>query len=165
MKVRTAAAGVTTALLVAAALAGCTTTIKGTPGPAPSLGAKGDFPNGTPTGFTTDEPSDSPSASPTDSPTDTSTGSPSDSSTGSPTDAGSVDTLCSRLDTAVQQGSGVDPQVVQTYVSTMILVWGIANSDDDPYASVDAATTKTCPDTRTAVLKLIGLPDLRSTKK
>ena len=150
------------ALLLVGSLAACTTTIEGTPGPRPSVSASGDFPTDEPTdGTPTDEPTDStPTDAPTDAPTDST---PTDTPTGG--DTASVQTLCSRLDYAVEQGSDVDPEVVRSYVSTMILLWGIANSDDDPYSSVDAATTSACPDSRSAVLKQMKLPDLKSTKK
>jgi hypothetical protein len=166
MNVRTAATAVAS-LLLAGALAGCTQTIDGTPGPRPTVSASGDFPSGGSTDAPTDSPTDGSSETPTDEPTDEPTDpTPTEDPTDVPTDgdSGSVETLCSRLDYATEQGADVDPEVVKSYVSTVILVWGIANGDDDPYAKADSATTTSCPDTRTAVLKLMDLPDLESTK-
>jgi hypothetical protein len=153
------------ALVLVGGLAGCTQTIAGTAGPRPTVSGGGDFSSGSDT--PTDAPTDSSTDQPTDTGTDIPTDVPTDVPTGLPTDgdSASIDTLCSRLDYATKQGTGVDSAVIRSYVSTMILVWGIANSDDSPYAKADAATTKACPDTRTAVLKLMNLPDLKSTEK
>ncbi|MHA3704779.1 hypothetical protein ACXR2U_21615 [Jatrophihabitans sp. YIM 134969] len=162
MSVRWVATSVAGLLLVGA-LAGCTETIAGTPGPAPQVTASGDFPTGDPTDPSTDAPSDEPTDTPTDEPTDEPTDTPTDDPTGvTTTNPDSPETLCANLDVANKQGDGVPSDVVRSYVRTIILAWGIANSDSDPYSKADAVTTKTCPDVRSGVLKLMDLPNLKS---
>ena len=158
MNVRTGLASVT-ALLFVGALAGCTTTIDGTPGPRPTVSSSGDFPTGDPT---TDSPTDDPTDDPTDEPTETD--SPTDEPTETdspPTEDGSIEQLCADMNDTIE-GPDLGESGYQALIGLDILGWGLANGDSDPFTTVDAATTKACPDVRTAVLAKTNTPDLKS---
>lgn len=155
MKVRTVSAAAA-GLLLAGALTACTTTIEGTPGPRPTLSQTGDFPSGG-----SGSPTDSPTGSPTDTPTDEPTDTPTDEPTDTPSQDGTVDSLCSNLSDAIS-GPDIGESGYRALAGLAILSWGLANADSDPFTTVDAQTTKTCPDVRTAVLAKTNTPDLKS---
>ena len=154
MNVRTALASVTAVVLMSA-LAGCTTTISGTPGPPPNVSGGGDF--GTGSGTATDSPSDT--DSPTDDPSETD--SPTDEPTNTPSEDGSIEQLCSDMSDTID-GPDLGESGYQALIGLDILGWGLANGDSEPFDTVDAATTKACPDVRTAVLAKTKTPDLKS---
>lgn len=158
MNVRTAMASVTAVLLMSA-LAGCTTTIAGTPGPPPNVSGGGDF--GTGSGTPTTDPTDDPtSESPTDDPTsDSPTEDPTDTDT--PSEDGSIEQLCADMQDTID-GPDLGESGYQALIGLDILGWGLANGDSEPFDTVDAATTKSCPDVRTAVLAKTNTPDLKS---
>lgn len=152
------------AVALVGGLAGCTETIAGAghAGAGPTLSGGGDFPSGSPTASGSDTPSasESPTGSPSGSETPTDTGTPSGTSS-----TGDVQTLCSDLDDAASLGEpDGSADLAKSYASLSILTWGFTINADDPWSVVDGVTEAACPDSRTAVLKATGLPDLASTK-
>ncbi len=143
------------ALVLACSLAGCTQAIDGTPGPRPTVSGGGDFSTGS---TASDEPTDT--GSPTDS-TESPTDEPTPTDTGAPSEDGSVESLCSDMSDSID-GPDIGQRGYQALIGLDILGWGLANGDSDPFSKADAATTKTCPDVRTAVLAKTGTPDLKS---
>lgn len=151
MNVRTAMASVTAVLLMSA-LAGCTTTIAGTPGPPPNVSGGGDFGTGSSSPTTDPSDTDAPTSdAPTEDPTDTDT----------PTEDGSIEQLCADMQDTIN-GPDLGESGYQALIGLDILGWGLANGDSEPFDTVDAATTKSCPDVRTAVLAKTNTPDLKS---
>ena len=82
-----------------------------------------------------------------------------------PTEDGSVASLCADMTDSIS-GPALGADFYKTLIALDIIGWGIGNNGEaDPFETVDAATTATCPDVRTAVLAKTGTPDLKSTQE